>query len=426
MARLTISPNIANINKTVDALVDYSNYLDEKIDEVASQIPSKMVVSELPEEGDPLITYYVGPKGTSPNEYYEVWVWVQEVPDGPFVWRELEDTDQVDLSGYLPIQDDVTTNPQAYVKLADGTQGMIDTTASATANTIVRRDAVGEIAVPTPTADTSATPKKYVKDNFVEKVTTTDTNQRVYAVAADGTQVMIVASGSNGSAGWIPCRVGQGQINSPAPTNDNQLANRGFNDGRYVMQDTSGVTSYYHIYCKKPDGTQGWINGHTNPLANTIPIYRNNNSLRVGTPTDNDDAATKGYVDVALGLKQKQVYIHETTVNFTIGGVTYGIKLHCLDTVSTAYTTLTGKYLLQLFTDRPYSVTCVSDSSASASDPLPSAMLCVSRKYLDNDDGIGFRLILRDGSILLIDGIDTVYNTSISNVSVVDGVLTLN
>ena len=130
-----------NLQEQVAYLTAKWQQLADEIDAVRAQIPSKMIVEELPEEGDPLITYYVGPKGTEPNLYYEVWVWVQEEPDGPFVWRELEDTDQVDLSGYLPIQDGVTTRAQVYSKNADGTQAMLDVASGKEAATLAWRDA---------------------------------------------------------------------------------------------------------------------------------------------------------------------------------------------------------------------------------------------------------------------------------------------
>ena len=62
-----------NLESQVGYLTEVAEQLDAKITEVAAQIPSKMIVEELPETGDPLITYYVGPRGTDPNYYYALY-----------------------------------------------------------------------------------------------------------------------------------------------------------------------------------------------------------------------------------------------------------------------------------------------------------------------------------------------------------------
>lgn len=59
-----------------------------------------------------------------------------------------------------------TTHIQAYVKNADGTQSMIDLSSSVVANSIMIRDANGNVSVATPTNDNHATPKSYVDSNL--------------------------------------------------------------------------------------------------------------------------------------------------------------------------------------------------------------------------------------------------------------------
>ena len=88
----------------------------------------------------------------------------------PLAWQYLGVS--VDLSGKL---DKVTTSgtERAYGVNAAGAQVMIDVSASADANTLAKRDANGQVAVPqTPTADGQAASKKYVDDGLALKQNT--------------------------------------------------------------------------------------------------------------------------------------------------------------------------------------------------------------------------------------------------------------
>ena len=78
-----------------------------------------------------------------------------------------------DLNGYLERQTRTTTNAQAYIKNGDGTQGMMDIYAgSAQALSLVRRNADGQVIVPTtPTANEHATSKGYVDNRLTATLT---------------------------------------------------------------------------------------------------------------------------------------------------------------------------------------------------------------------------------------------------------------
>lgn len=320
MARFNISPNIGNISKTVDALVDYVNGLDDRIEEVAANIPSKMIVEELPETGDPNITYYVGPKGTAPNLYYEVWVWVQEEAEGPFVWRELEDTDQVDLSGYLQKVTTATTNEQAYTKNADGTQGMVDVVVGTSGGSIVKRTSNGQVSCADATADNHAVNRGFANQNYRGKMTGTTTKDQVYVKFANGTQGGVDIDAENETANTIVRRTSAGKIVIATPTADYHGANKKYVDDNFLAKNTA-TSSYFQAYCKNTDGTQAMCNANVGVVGGALPLRRSNGNLAVPLePTENGDAASKKYVDDnATGVR----YIHQLTLTYTAATDTY-------------------------------------------------------------------------------------------------------
>lgn len=325
-----------NLQDQVAYLTSMYKALGERIEEVAAQIPSKMIVEELPEEGDPLITYYVGPKGTEPNLYYEVWVWVQEEEDGPFVWRELEDTDQVDLSGYLPIQDGVTALPQVYGKTEAGDQAMLNVDIAATALTILIRDANGRTKVAVPSADGDAANKKYCDDGFVAKQTGVTAYPQAYTKNNDGTQDVVDIAVYT-SPNSIVRRDGGGGVRgrniTPSDSSD-LLTNKGYVDGNFLAKEAS-TTVYPKVYVKWGNGEQGTEN-FTNQAEPNACVRRNaNGQVNVPqTPTENNNAASKKYVDDCVG---QLLYLHDIEIIVTVDATNkLYIKAYLINGSSTA------------------------------------------------------------------------------------------
>ena len=302
-----------NLQDQVAYLTAKWQQLADEIDEVRAQIPSKMIVEELPEEGDPLITYYVGPKGTEPNLYYEVWVWVQEEPDGPFVWRELEDTDQVDLSGYLEKQTGTTTNPQAYVKNADGTQGMLDVVNDATPSSIMLRDSNGRTKVAAPYGGGDAVNLTYANNNYLAKQTNTTATQQVYVKNEDGSQTMFDVLQGVAGAGSIVRRTTAGRIVCGDPTESNHAATKKFVDDNFLAKQT-GTSTYAKLYAKDTDGTQTTFDMSTSHTVAGAVVRRYDEQVRVPTtPVNDNDATSKHYVDAVVG---QLLYLHELVLTF--------------------------------------------------------------------------------------------------------------
>lgn len=370
-----------NLEGQVAYLTEVAEALDERITEVAAQIPSKMIVEELPEEGDPLITYYVGPKGTAPNYYYEVWVWVQEEPDGPFVWRELEDTDQVDLSGYLQKVETATTYPQIYAKATDGSQTMVNAANSVLAYSAVLRDANGQLTVPdTPTANGHATSKKYVDDNFVAQVKTQGGYaRRIYAVLNDGDGVVqtTLNVSSSPDTSVVVYRATNGQLSLPdqsqsAPSTDQAISKR-FGDSTYLAKQT-GTSTNGQLYAKTNGGSQAMVDVGSSVIGNMVVARNGNGQILVPTtPTDNSHAASKKYVDDAVG---QLLYLHEIDLVYTIDASTsLGVKCHLISDDSTAITTL----------DRT-TFRLVNVAYGALNPDLSSTVACAVTKFAD-----GFR-----------------------------------
>ncbi len=328
-----------NLESQVGYLTDVAEQLDARITEVAAQIPSKMIVEELPETGDPLITYYVGPKGTDPDYYYEVWVWVQEEPDGPFVWRELEDTDQVDLSGYLEKVETATTYSQLYAKHADGGQIMFNVTTSAVADAVVKRTAGAQVDVPyTPTAATNATSKDYVDTHCLAKDTTTTPYAKVYIKKADGTQDTTSIS-STPNQGFIVQYNTGGTLRCKDPTgNGEEAVNLSYANDHYLAKQT-GSTTYQQAYFKNTDGSQTMINANSGVIANSVVLRDSNGRFSAQDPNDTYNVATKHYVDAAVG---QLIYHHDMVIQYTLTGDTDYVKIaaHSDNNGSTAYTAI--------------------------------------------------------------------------------------
>ena len=327
-----------NLQEQVAYLTAKWQQLADEIEEVRAQIPSKMIVEELPEEGDPLITYYVGPKGTEPNLYYEVWVWVQEEPDGPFVWRELEDTDQVDLSGYLEKDTTASTYPKVYVKWGDGTQGLENLTQDNTFNAVVRRKADGRITVPSPAADGDCTNKKYVDDGFVAKRTGTSAQPEVYVKGTDGTQSSIAAS-VNSEALTIVRRTSTNQVRvAGTPDGNGDATSKQYVDTNFLAKQTA-ATTYSQVYTKSAGGVQGMTSIAQGSVDGFIPVRTTGGNIIVpATPTDNNHAASKAYVDAAVG---QLLYLHDIEIIVTVDATNkLYIKAYLINGSSTAITAI--------------------------------------------------------------------------------------
>ena len=304
-----------NLESQVGYLTDVCGDLQNQINDVRSHLTHYVIVDTLPTEDiDTSAVYLVGPLGTAPDTYYEEWVYVQ-LADESWTWEKLGDTDSIDLSGYLQKVETATTYPQIYAKATDGSQTMVNAANSVLAYSAVLRDANGQLTVPeTPTADEHATSRKWVNNNFLAKDSTASTYQRVYAKNPNGTQDMINVSDS-AAAYTMALRDSNGRFKVFTPSHSQDAANKGYVDDNFLAKQTDGST-YGKAYIKNTDGSQGMANVTANTEGGAIVMRTLAGQVNVpATPTDNTHAASKKYVDDAVG---QLLYLHDIELTITV------------------------------------------------------------------------------------------------------------
>lgn len=204
-------------------------------------LSEKVVVASLPQTGSGNTLYFVGPKKDSQgNDYYEEYIWVNDT------FEPLGSTAAIDLSGYLPIQNGVTTNEQAYTKNADGTQGMVDVVVGTSGGSIVKRTSNGQVSCADATADNHAVNRGFANQTYRGKMTGTTTKDQAYVKFANGTQggVDIDVGTSNNT---LVRRTAAGQISCADPTADNHGANKKYVDDKLTATLTQLQDGTYSL-----------------------------------------------------------------------------------------------------------------------------------------------------------------------------------
>ena len=327
-----------NLEGQVGYLTDKYDDLQKQINDVRSHLTHYVVVDTLPtgDDIDPSAVYLLGPMGTAPDQYYEEWVYVQKA-DESWMWEKLGDTDSVDLSGYLQKQTGTTSQYQVYAKAPDGSQTMITASIPANNNAVAIRGANGNVSTAAPTADEHAANKKYVDDNFIAKDSSASSYDQVYGKTQGGVQTKFsVALGAY--ANTIPVRDGSGRIYTGSPVEQGHAANKQYVDNGFVERRT-GTSTYAQAYLKLTDGSSGYIDLAYAAVGDTLVKRTASGQVACADPTDASHAATKNYVDAAVG---QLLYLHEIDLRYTISAsITLGIKCYLVNGDSTAITSLT-------------------------------------------------------------------------------------
>lgn len=198
-----------------------------------------------------------------------------------------------------------------------------------------------------------------VDSNKVAKITDSDLFDRVYAIGADGSQKTIYASAGINSAGNIPIYNSHNTIESGTPTSDTDSANKAYVDSA-TSNKLDKVTSFVRVYpgiyaTNDTDGTPYLITA-TSDLSyigngdGYIPLYASG-QLKTETPTSDDSAANKKYVDDAVS-------------NLPDSGV--GKSLAGKNVMPTSDTTVTAKTGAEIFNDyrnRDYNPSSIDTAS---------------------------------------------------------------
>ena len=171
----------------------------------------------------------------------------------------------------------------------------------AVANTIPLRSGNGNISVAeTPMSDISAASKKYVDTTADTKVSKITTPSSIYIVDANGNQSSLQYSAAAINE-TLAMRNSNGEISVSTPTADDSAANKAYVDevvGNKVTRLTSDGTE--KVYTMNTSGEDIGLSLSSQATPNTIAKRDSAGSIIVPTPTFNNQAASKQYVDTAI------------------------------------------------------------------------------------------------------------------------------
>ena len=156
-----------------------------------------------------------------------------------------------------------------------------------------------------PTDDSHLTNKKYVDDNFVPKTTTP---WRVYATNGAGNQGLLNYTAELSNLALVQ-RDSSGRAKIQTPVNDMEIANKKYVDDGFVAKVTPSNNLTY-VYSRDENGDKS-VQATSMTTGNTVAYRDANGNISVGTPTADDHAATKKYVDdgfVHKGTEAAAVY----------------------------------------------------------------------------------------------------------------------
>ena len=236
------------------------------------------------------------------------------------------ETQKVDISNKLDKVTTSTTRDQVYMKLANGTQTMLDATQDALGGSVVRRNTNGQINVPaTPTADSHATSKSYVDTEAgkkLTKVTTVTTTRQAYTKSTDGTsQDMIDIYSGSAVALSLVMRDANGDVIVPStPTSNSGATPKSYVDDGLggKLDKVTGSTTYHQAYYKTTSGSQAMLNLSSTSLSNSLMSRDGNGRSQVEAPSADKDIANKKYVDDQVGTKVSSVTPTTETWTFTL------------------------------------------------------------------------------------------------------------
>ncbi len=253
-------------------------------------------------------------RGATPQEGYS------------FIFSDFGDTHLVDVAyGYATYtyfkwetsylhRHDVTEN-SIYVERADGTLVTIPLAVDTKPNTAVVRNNFGGIEVnDTPSNDNEAINKKYADGRFVKNQSqyTSKPNYGVYTFTLDGDTI----KDSLTSFANYPQSYALAQYDSSAKLHsdtvsatdaDDTVTNRKYVDDADAkkLNKATPQEGVYRVYANKPDG-DGFYPVSNGPVGGTLAERLDGGRLAVGTPTADDDATSKKYVDTQFVKSQSQ------------------------------------------------------------------------------------------------------------------------
>lgn len=157
--------------------------------------------------------------------------------------------------------------------------------------------------------DKSIVQKQYVDTNLenkLDKVTSTAVRPRTYIINADGTQGTLSYTDSSAVAYTLAQRTSAGNIIVAAPTIDTHAATKKYVDDELSKKLNKSVpASGFGVPMIKSDGTETLVKVASGGVtASAFMLTTTTGAMFVGTPTVDNHAANKKYVDDAIGTKQ--------------------------------------------------------------------------------------------------------------------------
>lgn len=151
-----------------------------------------------------------------------------------------------------------------------------------------------------------------VNDTKLDKVTSAANNIRVYAVTTEGNQIMQKTSKLSAEANSVAVRTDDGTIFTESPTENLHAANKKYVDDTNTALDNKKLdkiisTGVNKLYSVNTEGEQSSIEFSQSTTAETIAQRNAGGALAVGTPTTDDEATPKSYVDT-LGEQKLDKY----------------------------------------------------------------------------------------------------------------------
>ncbi len=178
------------------------------------------------------------------------------------------------LGGKVDILTSDNDIPRAYVYTRDS-QGSKPIMPELKPWSIVERNADNTFEVGDPTADKHPTPKKYVEDNFVPKLSHTDTNEKCLTINRQG-EVNLRTQSVDIVAKSVPIRTSTGAISVPTPIDEQDATPK-----RYVDDFLSALQNQLNLIMDNPD-TEGVINS----LAEFTRYIEEHGEIAEGLRTD--------------------------------------------------------------------------------------------------------------------------------------------
>lgn len=182
-----------------------------------------------------------------------------------------------------------------------------------------------------PTADLDVATKGYADSTFVQQVTTPNT---VYGVTVNGQRNIPISTSATGYT--IPYRDANGEFLAATPTTDSSVTPKSYVDSGLdtKVDKITNTNNTIRVYSVNTQNTQESIEANFGfPTENvaSIPLRTaGTNTINVGTPTSNNNATNKAYVDglnannVKLTGKEEQSIAGNVVVqgNLTVNGTT--------------------------------------------------------------------------------------------------------